>query len=143
MDFTKGNGCARSGWSRRAVQGWQRKFLKRNNGAPKRRGIGRWKGKIMAKRTDSKIGGNIRKQTFAFCAPDALSVQLVGDFTQWQERPVNLHKGLDGVWRATVDLGPGTHHYRFLVDGQWRDDPECILRAPNPYGSENMMRQVA
>jgi hypothetical protein len=24
--------------------------------------------------------------------------QLVGDFTQWQERPINLQKGADGVW---------------------------------------------
>jgi len=53
-----------------------------------------------------------------------LSVQLVGDFTQWQERPIKLQKGADGVWRATVKLEPGTHHYRFLVDGEWRDDPE-------------------
>jgi len=99
--------------------------------------------KVMAKKTDSKIGGNTRKQTFAFSAPEASSVQLVGDFTLWQERPINLHKGMDGVWRATVEMEPGTHHYRFLVDGQWRDDPECILRTPNPYGGENMMRQVA
>jgi hypothetical protein len=50
---------------------------------------------------------------------------------------------VDGVWRATVKLEPGTHHYRFLVDGEWRDDPECTLRAPNPFGGENMTRQVA
>lgn len=84
-----------------------------------------------------------RQQSFAFSAPDAVSVQLVGDFTQWQERPINLQKGVDGVWRITVELSPGTHHYRFLVDGQWRDDPNCVLRAPNPFGGENMMRQVA
>jgi hypothetical protein len=29
------------------------------------------------------------------------------------------------------------------VDGEWRDDPECALRAPNPFGSEDMMRLVA
>jgi hypothetical protein len=29
------------------------------------------------------------------------------------------------------------------VDGEWRDDPECVLREANPFGSENMMRQVA
>ncbi len=101
----------------------------------------------MAKKTNTntktKIGANGRTQTFSFRAPDAMSVQLVGDFTQWQERPVNLHRGMDGVWRTTVDLGPGIHHYRFLVDGEWRDDPECVLREPNPFGSENMMRQVA
>jgi 1,4-alpha-glucan branching enzyme len=101
------------------------------------------KEKIMAKKTYSRTGRNGRQQTFAFSAPNAMSVQLVGDFTQWQERPINLLKGADGVWRTTVDLSPGTHHYRFLVDGQWRDDPECTLRAPNPFGGENMMRQVA
>jgi 1,4-alpha-glucan branching enzyme len=97
----------------------------------------------MAKRTNSTNAHHGRNQIFAFSAPSAMSVQLVGDFTHWQESPINLHKNADGVWRTTVELSPGTHHYRFLVDGQWRDDPECVLRAPNPYGSEDMMRQVA
>ena len=97
----------------------------------------------MAKKTNSRNGGRGQKQVFAFAAPGAVSVQLVGDFTHWQERPINLQKGADGLWRTTVELEPGTHHYRFLVDGEWRDDPECTLRAPNPFGGENMMRQVA
>jgi len=101
------------------------------------------KEKFMAKKPYLTGSHNGRQQTFAFSAPDAMSVQLVGDFTQWQERPISLKKGADGTWRATVELSPGTHHYRFLVDGQWRDDPECSLRAPNPFGGENMMRQVA
>ena len=96
----------------------------------------------MAKKTKTKSGATGLSQTFWFRAPDALSVQLAGDFTQWQERPIKLQKGADGVWRATVKLEPGTHHYRFLVDGEWRDDPECTLRAPNPFGGENMTRQV-
>jgi 1,4-alpha-glucan branching enzyme len=97
----------------------------------------------MAKKSQAKNSHNGRLQTFAFSAPDASSVQLVGDFTRWQDRPIGLQKGADGVWRTTVELSPGTHHYRFLVDGQWRDDPECRLRAPNPFGSEDMTRQVA
>ena len=97
----------------------------------------------MATKTQSKSSQNIRRQSFAFSVPDAVSVQLVGDFTQWQQSPINMRKGADGIWRTTVELSPGTHHYRFLVDGQWRDDPDCILRAPNPFGGENMMRQVA
>ena len=104
--------------------------------------MARRKEKTMAKKSYPKTNHNGRHQSFAFTAPNATSVQLVGDFTQWQERPINLRKGLDGVWRTTVELPPGTHLYRFLVDGQWRDDPECMLRAPNPFGSENMMRQV-
>jgi 1,4-alpha-glucan branching enzyme len=94
----------------------------------------------MAKKSNSKSSC---AQTFSFSAPEAVSVQLVGDFTHWQQRPINLKRSEDGVWRTAVNLTSGTHHYRFLVDGQWRDDPACTLREPNPFGSENMMRQVA
>ncbi|MGH7940341.1 MAG: isoamylase early set domain-containing protein [Limisphaerales bacterium] len=82
-------------------------------------------------------------QGFKFRAPDAGSVQLVGDFTHWQEKPITLKKEAGGVWHASVLLSPGEHHYRFLVDGQWRDDPECAVRVPNPFGGQNMMRKVA
>jgi 1,4-alpha-glucan branching enzyme len=97
----------------------------------------------MAKKTKAKSGASVRAQGFSFRAPDASSVQLVGDFTQWQESPIGLSKDAEGVWRAAVPLPPGTYHYRFLVDGVWRDDPECSLRTPNPFGGENMTRQVA
>jgi 1,4-alpha-glucan branching enzyme len=73
----------------------------------------------------------------------ASSVQLAGDFTQWQQQPIDLRKGGDGIWRATVELGPGEHHYRFLVNGQWHDDPECSLHVPNPFGSQDAVRRVA
>ena len=97
----------------------------------------------MAIKGNSRTGARSQKQAFAFSAPGAMSVQLVGDFTHWQDHPIHLHKGADGVWRTMVELEPGTHHYRFLVDGQWRDDPECAVRTPNPYGGENMLRKVA
>lgn len=89
-----------------------------------------------------KDGGD-RAQGFSFRAPEAVSVQLVGDFTHWQEKPISLKKEDGGVWRASVPLTPGEHHYRFLVDGEWRDDPECRMRVPNPFGGQNMLRKVA
>jgi 1,4-alpha-glucan branching enzyme len=103
----------------------------------------------MAKKTsvkgglNSKDGESERVQGFSFRAPEALSVQLVGDFTHWQEQPISLKKQAGGVWSASVPLSPGEHHYRFLVDGEWRDDPECPVRVPNPFGGHNMMRKVA
>ena len=103
----------------------------------------------MAKKTsakseaNSKDGGSDRLQGFSFRAPEALSVQLVGDFTHWQEQPISLKKQAGGLWHASVPLTPGEHHYRFLVDGEWRDDPECAVRVPNPFGGENMTRKVA
>lgn len=101
----------------------------------------------MAKRNHTRNGrtetGNGRVQTFSFTAPAASSVQLAGDFTHWQQRPINLRQGADGIWRATVELPTGAHLYRLLVDGQWRDDPECSSHVPNPYGGQDALRQVA
>jgi 1,4-alpha-glucan branching enzyme len=83
-----------------------------------------------------------KKQTFRFSAPAAMSVLLVGDFTHWQLKGIPMKRSRDGVWTASVELAPGTHHYRFIVDNEWRDDPECTLRVANPYGSHDMIRQV-
>ncbi len=86
---------------------------------------------------------DIKKQMFRITAPDARSVMLVGDFTQWQKHAIPLQSEHGGVWVTTVALEPGKHTYRFLVDGEWRDDPECTLRVPNPYGTEDMVREAA
>lgn len=83
-----------------------------------------------------------KPQTFAVTTPDAVSVMLVGDFTHWQDKPISMVKREGGLWTASVSLPPGTYHYRFLVDGQWRDDPESTLRVPNPFGGENSVRTV-
>ena len=83
------------------------------------------------------------KETFRFTAADAMSVLLVGDFTHWQANPVPMRKGVDGIWTASVELAPGNHTYRFIVDGEWRDDPECTIHVSNPYGGEDMVRKVA
>jgi 1,4-alpha-glucan branching enzyme len=68
---------------------------------------------------------------------------LAGDFTDWQEHPIPMHEAADGVWSADVRLAPGAHRYRFLVDGEWRDDPECNALVANPFGTRDAVRQVA
>jgi 1,4-alpha-glucan branching enzyme len=83
-----------------------------------------------------------RTQTFTFDAPDARRVQLAGDFTHWTEHPINLHKNRNGIWETIVELPSGIHHYRFLVDGEWRDDPEAVLLVANPYGTQDSVTQV-
>jgi 1,4-alpha-glucan branching enzyme len=83
------------------------------------------------------------KQSFHINAPSATSVLLAGDFTQWQKKPMSMQKDKGGVWSAIVNLGPGKHKYRFIVDGEWRDDPECTSRVPNPFGGHDMVRDVS
>ena len=83
-----------------------------------------------------------QKVSFAILDPEAQSVALVGDFTEWEADAVQLKKQKNGQWKATVPLAPGSYEYRFLVDGQWRDDPQCQERLPNSFGSQNCVRVV-
>ena len=78
-----------------------------------------------------------QKVTFSYEAPDAKAVLLAGDFTDWQAAPVTLKKDKSGVWKTTLSLAPGTYQYRLLVDGEWRDDPNCPHRQGNQFGGQN------
>jgi hypothetical protein len=80
-----------------------------------------------------------RKVEFTFRSPLASSVRLAGDFTDWEEHAIELMHSPDGIWFTVVPLAPGSYCYRFIVDGQWRDDPASTRRAPNPFGTENAM----
>jgi 1,4-alpha-glucan branching enzyme len=85
---------------------------------------------------------NGKKESFTFFAPSAETVMLVGDFTEWEQKPVSLKKQKDGSWKAVVALEEGEHEYRFLVDGQWQDDADCPTRRPNGFGQQNCIRTV-
>lgn len=91
----------------------------------------------MARQTTART-----KQVFTFLAPGAGSVLLVGDFTDWERNPLALRRLKDGTWKTTVALEPGEHEYRFLVDGQWTDDPQCAVRRPNAFGAQNCVVEV-
>jgi|KBSMisStaDraftv2_1062788.scaffolds.fasta_scaffold1135085_1 1,4-alpha-glucan branching enzyme len=83
-----------------------------------------------------------KKETFRVLARGATQVQLIGEFTNWQERPIPMIKGVDSAWRATVILPQGRHEYLFVVDGKLSEDPDCTERVPNSTGGFNMVRVV-
>jgi hypothetical protein len=84
----------------------------------------------------------LRNTEFRMEAPEAKSVQLAGDFTEWASAPLDLVQSYDGTWFTIVPLLPGTYSYRFIVDGQWLDDPHCGRHVPNPFGSEDAVMSV-
>lgn len=83
-----------------------------------------------------------KNESFTYFAPTAANVLLAGDFTAWEQHPISLKKQKDGSWKATIPLDPGTHEYRFLVDGEWRDDEACPAHKPNGFGAQNCVREV-
>jgi 1,4-alpha-glucan branching enzyme len=84
-----------------------------------------------------------RKTLFHLKAPSAGSVKLVADFTDWEKYPLDMIRCEEGNWFAIVPLAPGNYSYRFIVDGQWFDDPQLPHRAPNPFGSANATVEIA
>ncbi len=78
-----------------------------------------------------------QRVTFSYAEPTAQTVLLAGDFTGWQQSPISLKKDKNGVWKKTVSLPTGRYEYRLLVDGEWRNDPNCVNRQPNQFGGEN------
>jgi 1,4-alpha-glucan branching enzyme len=82
-----------------------------------------------------------RRVYFSLNATDATQVSLAGTFNEWDPGTRRLKRGKNGLWRTHMMLEPGVYEYRYLVDGQWRNDPHAPT-VPNAFGSENSVRLV-
>lgn len=74
---------------------------------------------------------------FRLAAPDTSEVLLAGDFTGWQNNPIIMERGEDGIFSAETYAQIGFHEYRFIVDGEWMRDPSNPAFTVNNYGEEN------
>lgn len=74
-------------------------------------------------------------------ADGARDVRITGDFCEWSSAGVPMSPDGPGIWTATLRLAPGEYQYRFIVDGEWRDDPEAP-RVDNGLGGTNSLLKV-
>lgn len=58
-------------------------------------------------------------------APEAKEVFVAGAFNDWNPRSHPLKRNSDGLWVLALDLPPGRHEYKFVIDGQWCCEPGC------------------
>ncbi len=86
--------------------------------------------------------GKKRRLTFSLEAPGAKQVILVGDFNKWNEKAHPMRKNDKGIWGKIVMLSPGMHQYKFLVDGEWWNDPNNDQTCYNDYGTLNSLIMV-
>lgn len=84
----------------------------------------------------------MRKVDLHFDAPMALQVNVAGDFNAWEMTTLALRK-TEGIWKITLELKPGIYHYKFLVDGEWVNDPNNVRTEPNQFGSLNNVLEVS
>jgi chromosome partitioning protein len=65
--------------------------------------------------------------TFRCDAPDASAVQVAGEFNDWNPIAGQMEPDAEsGIWVLSVRLEPGRYRYRFIVDGEWVEDPDAL-----------------
>ncbi len=75
--------------------------------------------------------------------PDAQEVSIAGSFNDWHPRATPMIRLNEGKWAKELALPPGSYEYRFVVDGEWVDDPAATELIPNVFGTANAVLMVA
>ncbi len=68
----------------------------------------------------------------------ARNVILSGSFVNWDEKTLRMNKVKDG-WALPVYLKEGTHAYKFIVDGNWINDPANQFKVNDGKGNVNSL----
>ncbi len=80
---------------------------------------------------------------FVLEAPDASSVAVAGDFSDWLPATPLADPDGDGVWSGRVRLTPGVHKYMFVIDGtDWITDPQAERYTEDGFGNRNAVLAI-
>ena len=74
--------------------------------------------------------------------PQAKKVYLAGSFNDWDPQAKRMTRCKDRTFRARLRLSTGQYEYKFIVDGEWIDDPDADYHIQNQYGSVNSVINV-
>lgn len=73
--------------------------------------------------------------------PTARVVAVAGSFNNWNQSK-NLCFYENDAWICRIDLAPGRHTYKFIVDGAWMIDPANGQYEDDTYGNRNSVKIV-
>ncbi|MCP4709573.1 MAG: AAA family ATPase [Planctomycetes bacterium] len=89
------------------------------------------------------IRQNQGRVEFAALYPQASTVQIAGDFNNWQPEVTSLEReDGNGRWSINLPLNSGEYRYRYVVDGRWQSDPYNDRAEVNPFGEYNSVLEV-
>lgn len=99
-----------------------------------------------ALRTGSAAAEGRREVVVRFRDVRASDVRIAGDFNGWVPdkgvRSLIESEGATRVWTKILKLPPGRYQYRYVVDGEWREDPENPDTAGGAVGGRNSVLVV-
>jgi len=80
---------------------------------------------------------------FSLDAPNVETLKLVGDFNNWTpDKNSELEKSETGKWEKVLSLPPGRYHYKFIADGEWREDSGNPNYIVNDFGGIDSVVEV-
>jgi 5'-AMP-activated protein kinase regulatory beta subunit len=82
------------------------------------------------------------KVTFSLENAGAKEVFLIGDFNKWNPKTHPMKSDGNGTWVRDIIIPPGEYEYKFMVDGQWKEDPQNEQLSPNCFGTYNNIINV-
>lgn len=101
-----------------------------------------WSGAV-SDSPEAGVAGRVYVQ-FVVEAEGARSVQLAGDFSDWQPTFELADPDGDGIWSGRVPLEPGVHEYMFVIDGsEWMADPNAVGSRDDGFGRRNSLLAVS
>ncbi|MDD5120937.1 MAG: AAA family ATPase [Candidatus Omnitrophica bacterium] len=101
--------------------------------------------KTLEKRMKDILKENLPKLnevTLSVKAPDAKEVYLAGEFNNWKLDENSRMEQANGCWIKCLNLNTGKYRYRFVIDGNWVEDPANPLTQLNTYGTLDSLLEV-
>ena len=87
--------------------------------------------------------GTVTTACFQLSAEPGSQVFVAGTFNNWNPTANLLKDHRDrGHFKTAFSVPPGTHEYKFVVNGAWTADPKCPDWVPNDCGSLNSVLHV-
>ena len=87
-----------------------------------------------------------REVVVQYSDPGATDVRIAGDFNGWvpdrDVRSLVQAEGARRTWTKILCLAPGRYEYRYVVDGEWREDPDNPNAVPSTVGGRNSVLLV-
>lgn len=86
----------------------------------------------------------VAKVRFEVRFPEASAVYIAGTFNDWDGTARRLKRVKKGepLFVAVLDLPPGHHEFKYVVDGEWVCCPNSES-IPNEMGGHNSVVEVA
>ena len=83
--------------------------------------------------------------TFSLKTAEGHTVSVAGSFNDWDPAATPMkYDPKECVYRSsvTLQLAPGEHEYKFVIDDKWEEDESNPHFCPNDFGGLNSVLQV-